>query len=152
MTSPGLIASLIGQEWLVAARVCSFDEPHFGGGVRTPRVDAVNEHHSWIACPPGRPCDAVEDILREQPRADLTSMGRDEIVFFTPLERAHETIGDRDGYVEVRDTAILLAIDELENVGVVDAQDSHIRPAPRSALLYGLGCTIEYPQEGHGAG
>ena len=63
-------------------------------------------------------------------------------------EGVHERVGDRDGDVEVGDAAVELALDELEDVGVVDAQDAHVGAAPGAALLDRLGGAVEDPQEG----
>ena len=56
-------------------------------------------------------------------------------VALAPLDRVHEVVGDRYRNVEVRDlVAFLLAVDEFQNVWMVDTEDPHVRAAARAAL------------------
>jgi hypothetical protein len=68
------------------------------------------------------------------------------------VERVHEGVGDRDRDVEVRDAAVELAVDELEHVGMVDAQDAHVGAAPRARPASPPRCAVEHLEEGHRAG
>src|SRR6476660_8925323 len=100
---------------------------------------------------PGGSDDAIEDLFRQQPARDRAAVRVDQVVLAARRERVHEAVGHRHGDVEVGDAAVELAVDELEDVRVIDPEDPHVRPAARSALLHRLGRAVEDFQEGHGA-
>ena len=66
---------------------------------------------------------------------------------------AHEDFCQAHGKVEVIEFALFfLGADKLKNVGVIHAQDAHIGPAPRTALLHLLCGGVEDAQKGYRAG
>src|SRR5207245_11744782 len=70
-----------------------------------------------------------------------------QVVLASRHERVHELVGRGDRNVEVGDPAVELALDELEDVRVVDAEDPHVSSATGSALFHSLGGTVEDPEE-----
>ena len=74
-------------------------------------------------------------------------MGIDQVVLAARGQRVHEPVGGGDGDVEVGDAAVQLAVDELEDVRVVDLQDPHVGAPPGPALLDGLGRAVEDLEE-----
>ena len=74
--------------------------------------------------------------------------GIDEVVVSASSERVHEHVGGRHRDVEVRDTAVELAFDELADVRMIDAQDPHVGPAPHPALLHRFRRTVEHAEKG----
>ena len=95
---------------------------------------------------PGSPVrHAPRIILSHTVRAsswpdDLLRRRIDEVVGRPGLHRVHELRRDGDGDVEVRDLReVFLAGDEFEDVRMIDAQDAHVRAAPRAALLHRIG-------------
>src|SRR5215204_6659006 len=99
-------------------------------------VDLVYEHDARLAVEM-RPLD---DLPEQVPGANglhyrsVAGIGKLEVG--VRLDGLHELVGYGHGDVEVVDlVVVLLAIDELLDVGVVDPEDAHVRPAPGSALL-----------------
>jgi hypothetical protein len=69
------------------------------------------------------------------------------------LHRLHESVGDADGNVKVGDRVFIgLAGDEFLDIGVIDAQDSHIGAAARTTLGNLAKGLIVNAQETHGTG
>src|SRR5439155_11916045 len=111
----------------------------------------VDEHHARITGAPGGPNHAVEDLLRQESARDRYAVRIDQLVLTARGERVHEAVGRRHRDVEVGDAAIELAVDELEDVRVVDPEDPHVRASTRSTLLHRLGGAVEDAQKGHRA-
>ena len=66
----------------------------------------------------------------------------DEVVARAGLHRLHELRVTATRDVEVRHLReVFLAGDEVHDVRVIDAQDAHVRAAPRAALLHRVGAT-----------
>jgi hypothetical protein len=113
-------------------------------GRRLLAVDAVDEDHPGIADRPGRVRDRIEDTARIELADDMASPWVDEVVRRPLLHRGHERVGDGDGEVEVaHPRRVELQRDELENVGVIDAEHPHVRAAAGAALLDRLGRDVE---------
>ena len=75
-----------------------------------------------------------------------------ELILFAVENRGHKGIGDRHTDIEVGDFFLVgLAGDEFQNVRVIHAEDAHIRPAPRAALLDVFGGLIVDLHERHRA-
>ena len=51
------------------------------------------------------------------------------VIFAVGLQRAHELVGDSHRNVEVGHRAVTLAVDELQDVGVINPQYSHVGAA-----------------------
>ena len=67
------------------------------------------------------------------------------------LERAHEGVGHRDADIEVGQIAFVLGVNEVLDVRVVAAQDSHLRAAARAGRFHRLAALVEYPHVRHRA-
>jgi hypothetical protein len=63
--------------------------------------------------------------------------------FAIRLDCAHEGVGHRDAHVEILEIAMILGVDEALDVGVVAAQDAHLRAAARAGGLHRLAALIE---------
>ena len=137
---------LAGEAW-----VRRFDEADLGSGIGGARVDAVDEDEAGIARAPRRAHDAIEDLLRRQSRHRHARPRVDEVVVPARLEGGHERIGDGDRDVEVGHGAVELALDELQDVRMVDAQHAHVGAAAGAPLLHRLRRAVEDLEKGHGA-
>jgi hypothetical protein len=146
------VARLVRQERLLAARIGRLDLAQRRRRVGRARVDAIDEDHARIARAPRGAHDALEHLARGQAADHLLGVRVDEVVLLAVDQGLHERVGHGHGDVEVRDPAIELAVDELEDVGMIDLQDPHVRAAPRPALLHRLRRAIEHAQEGHRPG
>ncbi|MPM97495.1 hypothetical protein SDC9_144668 [bioreactor metagenome] len=74
-----------------------------------------------------------------------------KVVRLVRFDGRHEFFGDSDRNIKVCDFVCrLLAAYEFKNVGVVDPQDAHIGPPPRSALLDGVGRHVKDPHKADG--
>ena len=140
------VAALVGQERLLATRVCGLDLAQLGRGVVA--VQPVEEDDARLAVLPGQVDDEVEDLAGVQP-AHLGAVARvAQRVVAAGEHRRHELLGDPHRDVEVvEDVLVFLGPDELQDVGMVDAQDAHVGAPPGAALLDGLGGHVEHPHE-----
>ena len=146
------VARLVREERLLAARVGRLDQPDLRRGVRRARVDPVEEDHARDRRCARRP--ARSGRRRPGPGAGPPPRRCAALIrsYSSPFcERVHEPVGRRDRDVEVGDAAVELALDELEDVRVVDPEDPHVGAAPGAALLHRLGRAVEHAQEGHRA-
>ena len=127
-------AALPGAQRNLAARVRRLEAAERRQRIRA--GDGVDEHQPRIAAAPGGVHDTVEHLARAQP-ADRPLPARvNEIVGRPVLDGVHERVGDADRQVEVlQGAAVDLGLDEVQDVGMVDAQDAHVRSAAASALL-----------------
>ena len=145
------VAGLVIVEGLLAAGVRGPDGAEAGGGVAG--VDPVDEDEAGVADGPGRLDDELEDLAGVLAADGAAEVGVDEVVLGAGGEGGHEGVRDGDGDVEVRDGgAVELHLDELLDVGVVDAEDAHVGAAAGAALLDGLGRGVDDLEEGDRAG
>ena len=136
------VAALVGEQGLLAARVGALDLAL--GGDHVVSVQAVEEDDAGFAVGPGCLDDGVEDFLRVEGADCFAGFRVDQIVIAPAGSRLHEFLGQADGDVEVVDVVIvLLALDELHDVRMVDAQDAHVGAASGAALLDGFGGGVE---------
>ena len=141
----------INQRVAGDTRIRRLDQRDLGRGIGRTPVDAVEEDHAGIAGAPRRAHDAVEHLARRQPPRREPRTRVDEVVLPARREGVHERVGDGDRDIEVRDAAVELALDELEDVRVVHPENPHVGAAPRAALLDRLSGRVEHAQEGHRA-
>ena len=146
------IARLVRQQGLLAARIGRLDLADLRRRVGRARVDPIEEDHPGIARAPGRRDDPPEDLARRELAHDRARVRIDQVVILAALEGLHEAGGGRDRDVEVGDATVQLALDELEDVGVIDLEDPHVGAASGAALLHGLRRAVEHAQERDGAG
>ena len=105
-----------------------------------PAQAAVGDAGSWCLC--------GIDMSR-----DLVGSWIDQIYLAALPRRVHELIGSGHRDVEVlQETRLLLGLDELQNVGVIDAKGGHVRAPAASTLLDHIRGRVEYAHEGYGAG
>ena len=77
----------------------------------------------------------------------------DKVVVLTLLHGLHELFGEPHGQIEVRELALnLLGVDEVEDIGMVDAENAHVCAAPLAALLNLLSRGVEYAHKRNRAG
>ena len=114
-------------------------------------VDAVDKDNAVFAVLVGHLDHELEDLFGLEPVDGLVRVGVDEVVFFVFRDLAHEIFGDGDGDVEIIDLlVVLLADDEIHDVRMVDAQDTHVGAAPGAALLDRLGGGVKDFHERNG--
>ena len=145
------VARLIGQKRLFATGIGRLDLADLRRRIGRARVDAVEEDHPRITRAPRRRDDPAEDLARRELAHHGAGVRVDEVVVLAALEGVHESGGRRHRDVEVGDAAVQLALDELEDVGVIHLEDAHVGPPTRSALFHGLGRAVEDAQERNGA-
>ena len=80
-------------------------------------------------------------------------MGIDQGISVPACEGLHEGIGDADRQIKIYHLGrCLFESDEVQDVGVVDTEDAHIRAAPGPALLDDVCREVEQAHEGNGSG
>jgi hypothetical protein len=146
------VTRFVRQQRLFTTRICGFDRPDLGRGVGRAGVDPVDEDHAGVAGAPGRADDALEHLARAEPAGDLPGVRVDEVVVLALGQSVHERVGGSHRDVEIGDPPVELAVDELEDVGVIDLQNPHVRSAAGSPLFYGFRRAVEDAEERHGAG
>src|SRR5581483_1761162 len=73
-----------------------------------------------------------------------------ELPITVDLDRAHEGVGYRHAYVEILEIAAVLGMNEILDVGMIAAQNAHLRAAPRAGGFDRLAALIEYAHIRHG--
>jgi hypothetical protein len=74
-----------------------------------------------------------------------------QLPFCVSFHRMHEVVGDRHAHVEVAQVALVLGVDEVLDVGMIAAQYSHLRSAPRARRLHRLATAVEHAHVRHRA-
>ena len=136
------VAGLVRQERLLATRVCRRDAAKVKD--RAVPVDLVKENHSGLAIAPCAINNLAEHLARVQPvdlyylAVEVCRVGKcAKRVGRAVLHRLHELVGSADRDIEVVDLTLdLLAIDEFENVGVVNIEHGHVRTVTLATLCY----------------
>ena len=125
-------------------------------------IGAVHEEDARLRVVVGAPRDGVEELAGAHRAVDPESVrtpvgaggeevsGRLRAMHQLPrpvgLHRPHEGVGEGDREVEVGELALgVLGVDEGLHVGVVAAQDAHLRTAPGACALDRLAHPVEYP-------
>ena len=142
-------AGAIGRQHLFAAGVGRTDRLAIGQVVRL--VDPVDEDHPRFGIVIGGAHQPVPQLLRGQGAIDFAAELQRPV---RPcIQRGHEGIRDQNRKVEIaQPRRIALCLDEVQNVGVVDAQAAHHRPAPRACRLDRAAHRVPAVHEGQGAG
>src|SRR2546430_7060050 len=113
-------------------------------------IGAVDVEHARLTRLPGTVDDLLEYVAGVELPYHLAGARMDQVVRLPSFQREHERVRHGDGDVEIRDLReVILAVDEVEDVGVIDAQDTHIRAAARAALLHHVGRGIVQLHERH---
>ena len=145
------VAGLKGEEWLLATRIGGLDIAQLRVGVVP--VYPVQKDDARIAGLPGHCRQAVEYLPGVEPAGYLVGAGVDQVIVLALLYLPHKVLGDRHRDVEVNQMfAVLLGVDETENVGMVDVQDTHVGAAAGAALLYHVGGGVKGVNEADRAG
>ena len=131
------VADIVWQKWLLTARVGRFVVTYVRNWIVAIRF--VDEKAAWLSGAPR----AIDHLVPHRPGVQLArhfaGTRIDEVVAGACLHCFHELVGDGDRDVEVRDLRqIFLAGDEIHDIGMIDAQNSHIGAAARAALLHGI--------------
>src|SRR6266508_6640338 len=110
------IARFVWKKRLLAAWIRRLDHRIVRGGIRS--VGLVDEEESWLAVPPGRLRNLIQDLTGIELPDDLAGPGTHEVVCPTVQRGLHERIRNRDADVEIGHFfGVGLARDELQNVG-----------------------------------
>ncbi len=144
------VAHVVRQQRLLTARVRCLVVAEVRH--RVVAVGFVDEEHTGLTGAPRAEDHFVPYVARAELAAHQAVGRIHEIVAAVGLERLHELRGDTHRDVEVRNLGeVFLGGDELEHVGVIDAQDAHVGAATRAPLLYGVGAAVVELHEAHGA-
>ena len=142
------IAHVVRQQGLLTARVRGLVRAHVRH--RVVPVGLVDEEDARLAVPPRPVDDLVEHFARVQLSHRLSTARVLKVVRRAAGQRRHELFRDGHGDVEVRDLVLVfLAVDESEDVGVIDPQDPHVGAPPRAALLHRFGRGVIHLHEAH---
>ncbi len=145
------VADVVRKQRLLAAgirRLVQAEVRHRVEAVRLVDVEAPR-----LARAPRAFDHAIPHHLRVELPRDALGDGINEVVRLTRAERRDEVRRDRDGDVEVHDLReVFLAGDELEDVRMIDAQNSHVRAAARAALLHRIRGRVVELHEGDRTG
>ncbi len=113
-------------------------------------IGAVDVEHARLTGLPGTVDDLLEYVAGVELPYHFAGARMDQVVRLPSLQREHERVRHGDGDVEIRDLReVILAVDEVEDVGVIDAQDTHIGAAARATLLHHVGRCIVQLHERH---
>ncbi len=116
-------------------------------------VRLVDEEASRLAGAPGSVDHLVPNPASIELTGHLAAAWVDEIVLRPGLHRVHELVGDSNGNVEVRYLRqIFLAGDEVHDVGMIHAENSHVGATSRATLLDRIGRCIVKLHERHRPG
>ena len=116
-------------------------------------VDLVDEYDPGVSGEVGGGHDLVPNVSGVQCMNGFFRPGVDQGVCCAVLDGLHETVGNGDGYVEILEMfRCVLGVYELQDVGVVDSEDSHVGAAACAALFDNVGCDVKRPDEADGAG
>ena len=142
------VADVVRQQRLLAAGICR----HVLTDVRN-RIEAVgfvDEEAAGLTGAPRAVDHLVPDCARVELSGHLAAAGIDQVVARSSPDGRHELVGDSDRDVEVRDLRqVFLAGDELHDVRMIDAQNSHVGAAARSTLLHRVGARVVQLHEAH---
>ncbi len=126
-------AVLVRSEPLLAAGVGRLQLVQVRHGIAP--VGSIQEQGARLAVAVGVLDDLVEYLPGGQPFPDAAVLGVDQVILPVGLHGAHERVGNAHRDVKVGDVAFLaLAADELQDVGVIDAQGGHVGPPARASL------------------
>ena len=126
-------AVLVRAQPLLAARIGGFQVVQVGYGVGP--IGGVEEQHAGLAVAVRVAHHEIEDLPRPDGLHHLPRVRRHQVVGLVVAHGLHEGVGNADGNVEVRDLVLVgLARDEVADIGMIDAQHGHVRPAPCAAL------------------
>jgi hypothetical protein len=123
------VARVPGRQALLATGIGGLDGRELGSGIGRARVDTVQEDQPGIPRAPRRANDSLEDLARGEMARHLPVPRIHEVIVAARGQPVHEGVGHADRDIEVRHPALELALDELEDVGVIDAEHAHVCPA-----------------------
>ncbi len=145
------VAGFIRKKRLLPARIGGFDLALRGSGIVA--VDAIQEDNAGVAAGPRLVCQQVKNFAGVEAALGLPGDGIDQRVILTGVRRLHEGFGQPHGKIEIVEFPFFfLGLDEIQNVRMINAQNAHVRAAPRAALLDLLCGGVEDAQEGNRAG
>ena len=146
------VAAFIRQERLFAAGVCGFDLARYLAD-DVVAVHAVQEHDAGFPVVPRHVHDEVKHLAGVLARHDGFIPRVDEVIFLVALHGFHKLLREAHGNVEVCDLgSILFALDKINDVRVIHAQDAHVCATARTALFDGLSRRVEHLHEADRAG
>jgi hypothetical protein len=144
------VAHVIRQQRLLATGVGRLVLTEVRNGIVV--VGLVDEEDARLPGFPGTMDDALPDGAGVKLAGDLLGLGMNQVVGAVRFDRSHERIGDSHRDVEVGDLGrVVLAGDELHDVGMVDPEDAHVGPASGTTLLDDIRGCVEQRHEGHGS-
>jgi hypothetical protein len=129
------VAHIVRQQRLLTARVGGLIPAEVRD--RIVAIGLVDEEHAGLARLPCTVHDRLEDLASVELTNDLPRARVHQVVRPARFDRLHEGVGDGHRDVEVRDLGgVVLAPDELEDIGVIHPENAHVGAAPRPALLH----------------
>ena len=144
------IAAFIRQQRLLTARVGAFDLAH--GRDHVIPVQTIQEDDARLSVFPGMVHDHIEDLLRTEMADGLLGLRIDQVVIAVALYRLHKGLSNAHADIEIGDFLIVcLAVDEIQNVRMINPQNPHICASSGASLLHGLRGRIEHFHKTDGA-
>jgi len=157
-------AAAVGRKRLLSAGVGRFDS--FTVRKVVVCVRAVDEEHARLGVIVGGLHDLLPQLARLDPAVHPQAVGAlarlalevgrgwllvHEFPVAVGLDRVHEGVGHRHADVEVLELPLVLGVDEVLDVGVVAAEDPHLRAAARAGGFHGLAALVENAHVGYRA-
>src|SRR4051812_27742132 len=127
-------------------------------------VDAVEEQDARLGVVVRRAHDLVPQLACPDLAIDPQTVGAlvrllarprfrlvDELELLVLLDGEHEVVRDADGDVEVGEVARVFRVDEILDIGVIAAQDAHLRAAASARRFHRLARAVEDAHVGNGS-
>ena len=133
----------MGQKGLFSAGVRCLDLPLPRHNVVP--VEPIQENNPRLPIPPGR----VDNFIKYNSGIQLfhrfPRMRIDQLVLPACFRGVHKVFCQSYGKIKIGNLRVIcLTVNKLQNIRVVDTQDSHVGAAPRSALFDGFGSHIKH--------
>ena len=136
------VAALVREKRLLTARVCAFNFSYCRCYIIP--VQSVQENYARFSVFPCVIHYEVKDLFCAEMTYRLFGLRIDEVVVTVIFHCLHKCFGNAHADIEICYLLVIrLAIYKLQNVRMIDSEDSHIGPAPGTALLYSFCGRIE---------
>ena len=123
------VARFVWQERLLAARVRRLHVRNVRRWLAA--IVLVDEEEPGLSVLPCLESDLVEHFARIELADNVLAPRVHEVVVRAGFQGLHESVCNRHRDVEIRDLrGLVLASDEVQDIGVVDAEDAHVCTAP----------------------
>jgi hypothetical protein len=144
------VAALVGQQRKLAAGVGGFERP--ARRCRVGAVHRVQEDHARVSALPRRFGDSLQKSRGIHALRHLAVARVDQVEGLATERGAPEGVCGGHGEIEVGDAiGAALRVHEGADVGVIDAQHTHVRAAAPATLHHRRRSGVEDLEKGNGA-